>query len=318
MSDLSFLNKEKLHTGFGQEIIGAKSYNEVLNQAGLDWTVNAFPTYTTYVDEDGNEEQVLIPNTNTIVRNEDRKPLGIVSNKYKIVNNEDAFAFTEALYNTKDIEFIRGGSYHGGSSTWLEARITGQYSVLGDDIDCYLIFMNSHDGTGSVKCMILPERIACSNALNVPLKNQSRHWRCVHSGDPMKKIDEAKSVLLAGTSYMDMLIKEIELLQSIKLTNKQVREFTNRLFPIKDDMSEDQKETMELKREQLLDVYTNKIDLYNFDSSGYRFLSAVADYVDHVEGRKTVNANLNRFMSIARGNDIVDNAYFMVLGAYSY
>lgn len=310
MADLTFLDKEKLHTGFGEVITDAKSYNDVLTQAGLNWTVCSRPLYTEI-----NGKQVLIPGVNSIVREEDEKPLGIVSDKYKIVNNVDAFAFTESIFNSKEIEFIRGGSYRGGSATWLEAKVTGKYSVLGDDVDCYLIFMNTHDGSGSVKCMIVPERIACSNALNIPLRDQSRHWRCVHSGDPMKKIDEARQILLAGSSYMEALNRECEVLQSIKLTSTMVDQLINRLFPITDKMTDRQKERMYSRRLQLSDVFYAKEDLTEFGSTGYKFISAVADFADHVEGKKTVNANINRFMGVARGHALVDQAYTMVMMA---
>lgn len=308
MADLSFLQKEKLHTGFGEQIIDAKSYDDVLVQAGLNWTVSAHPVFTEF-----NGKSIEVPGSNIIVREADEKPLGIVSDKYKIVNNADAFAFTESIYNSKEIEFIRGGSYRGGSSTWLEAKISGQYSILGDAAECYLIFMNSHDGTGSVKCMIVPERIACSNALNIPLKNQARHWRCVHSGDPMKKIDEAREILLAGSSYMNEVNRECEMLQSIKLSDTQVQQFINRLFPITDDMTDKQKENTEYKRSQLFSVYNEKDDLANFNNTGYKFISAVADYADHVEGRNTKNSNINRYMYIAHGSALVDKAYLMLL-----
>lgn len=311
MADLSFLNKEKLHTGFGEIITNASSYDDVLTQAGLNWTVSTRPVAA--IDEDGTP--ILIPGSNVIVRNEDKKGLGVVSDKYKIVNNSDAFAFTESLFNSNEIEFVRGGSYRGGSSTWLEAKVTGKYSVLGDEVECYLIFMNSHDGTGSVKCMIVPERIACSNALNIPLRDQSRHWRCVHSGDPLKKIDEAREVLLAGSSYMEALKREAEVLQSIKISDAQVLQFINRLFPIENKWTDKQVENQERRRNMLFDVFYSKEDLTEFGSTGYKFISAVADYADHYEGRNTENANINRYMYIANGSALVDKAYTMILTA---
>ncbi len=306
-NDLSFLNKEKLHTGFGEEIKNPSSYNDVLDQAGLNWTVSANPVFTEFMGK-----MIKVPNSKIIVRDADEKPLGVVSDKYKIVNNSDAFAFTESIYNSKDIEFIRGGSYRGGSSTWLEAKITGEFSVLGDKTECYLLFLNSHDGTGSVRCMIVPNRIACSNALNFPLKSANRHWRCVHSGDPMKKIDEARKILLAGSSYMNALDRECEVLQSIKISDVQVGQLINRLFPIDDANDTDvHKKHQTEKRLQLLDVFTQKDDLSSFGNTGYKFISAVADYVDHAEFRKS--SNMNRYMYIANGSPLVDKAYDMVL-----
>lgn len=308
MAALDFLQKEKLTTGFGEEIT-ASSYDQVLVQAGLNWTVDAQPAFTEF-----NGKKIEIPGTKVIVRNEDQRPLGIVSDKYKIVNNADAFAFTESIFQSKEIEFIRGGSYRGGSATWLEAKLTGKFSVLGDDTDCYMIFMNSHDGTGSVKCMIVPFRVACSNALNIPIKNQARHWRCTHSGDPLKKIEEAREVLLAGSSYMNAIAAECEMLQSIIISDTQVHNLINRLFPIIDKkMTDKQKENQELRREQLADVFYMKDDLHDFGSTGYKFVAAVADYIDHVNGRNTKNGNLNRYMSVAHGNALVDKAYEMIV-----
>ena len=307
---LEFLNKEKLHTGFGEEIVNATSYNDVLVQAGLNWTVDTHPLFTEI-----NGKKIEVPNNNVVVRAEDQKPLGIVGDRYKIVNNADAFAFTESIFNSKEIEFIRGGSYKGGSATWLEAKVTGKYSVLGDDTDCYMIFMNSHDGTGSVKCMIVPFRVACSNALNIPLRDTARHWRCVHSGDPFKKIDEAREVLLAGSSYMEALKRECEVLNSLKFTGQQINQFVDRLFPINPKMSDKQKDNQEVRRNQLLDVFYLKDDLTNFDCNGYRFISAVADYVDHIDGRKTKTAAINRYIGVANGNALVDAAYEMVITA---
>lgn len=308
MAALDFLNKEKTKTGFGETIENASSYDDVLRQAGLNWTVDAQPAFTEFEGR-----KIEIPGAKVIVRNEDQKPLGIVSEKYKIVNNSDAFAFTEALFNSNKIEFIRGGSYRGGSATWLEAKICGRYSILGDETDCYLIFMNSHDGSGSVKTLIVPERIACSNALNLPLVNQSRHWRCVHSGDPLKKIDEAREVLLAGSSYMEQLKRECEVLAKISLTDLEVSQMINRLFPINAKMTEKQKANQELRRAQLVDVFYMKDDLMGFNNNGYKFISAVADYVDHVEGRKTITSSINRYMSVSHGHALVDKAYDMVI-----
>lgn len=310
MTNLDFLQKEKLHTGFGSEIIQATSYNDILVQSGLNWNVDVHPTFTMVGDK-----LIEVPGKNVVVRTEDEKPLGVVSSHYKIVNNADAFAFTESLYDGKDLEFIRGGSFNGGSSTWLEAKISGQFSVLGDEVDCYLIFKNTHDGSGSVTCMIVPERIACSNALNLPMERISRIWRCTHSGDPMKKIDEAKKILLAGSSYMEALTKEAEELEKIKLTDNQITQFINRSFPIREDMTERTKNNCIDRRLQLREVYEAKDDLQNYGQSGFRFISAVADYADHFNGRNTEKSSLNRFMSVAQGHPLVDKAYEMVMAA---
>ena len=307
---LDFLTRTKLETGFGTDIVNATSYEDVLYQAGLDWTVEACKTYTEL-----NGTSIEIPKTNTIVRVEDGQPLGIVSDKYKLVQNKDAFAFTELIFNTKNIQFVKGGVYKGGSATWLQAKLEGDYSILGDKAECSLVFFNSHNGKGSIRTLIFPYRLACANALNLPIKSAARNWRCVHTGDPNKKIKEAQEVLCAGSTYMEAIKREAEYLQQIKLTNAQIDNFTARLFPITDDMTDRQKDNQMLRREQLIQVYVEKDDLQNFGPTGYKYISAVVDYIDHVEGKNTKTANVNRFISVACGNPFVDKAYDMVISA---
>ena len=90
---------------FGNLIINAESYEDALSKAGLNWEVTAEDTYFDYPDG----IKRLIPTVKTIVRNTDKAPLGVVSDRYVIVNNKDAFELTEILFKDSDIEFIRGG-----------------------------------------------------------------------------------------------------------------------------------------------------------------------------------------------------------------
>lgn len=314
MADLTFLTKEKLETGFGEDIVNPTSYEDILAQTGLNWTVD---THDTYVDLNG--EKVLIPNTKTVVREEDGKALGIVTDKYKLVQNTEAFEFTKHLYNDKSVEFVKGGSFKGGRSTWLEGRVAEEYSVFGDKLECYIVFKNSHDGTGSVTALVVPRRVACSNFFNMPLSAVSRVWRCKHSGDPNGKIAEAQEVLLAGSKYMEALQREAEVLNGIKLSPLQVKEFIERLFPLpvvkvgEKEASEKVIENIKIRRTQLMSVYLEKDDLANFDNNAYRFLSAVTDWVDHADSKNTVNGNINRYMKVIHGHPLVDRAYDMVL-----
>ena len=62
----------------------------------------------------------------------------------------------------------------------------------------------------------------------------------------LRSIKAAKEVLLSGTAYMDALNVEAEKLNKIKLSDTQVIQFTNRLFPIEDKMTERMKGTRKI------------------------------------------------------------------------
>ena len=315
MADLTFLTKEKLDTGFGEQIVAPTSYEDILKQAGLNWTVTTKDT-AYIVGEGEDQKSIIIPKVKTVVREDDGKALGIVTDKYKLVNNDKAFDFVENLYSTDAVQFVRGGSFKGGRATWLEGKVAQEYSVFGDKLECYIVFRNNHDGKGSVTALVVPHRVECSNFFNLPLADATRAFRCKHSGDPMKKIKEAQEILLTGSEYMTSLQKEAEALNKIKLTGQQVQTFIERLFPMPDEqhekVSKKVKDNILVRRVQLMSVFLEKEDLANFDFNGYRFMSAVTDWVDHNDGRNTANGAYNRYMSVISGSPLVDMAYKMV------
>ena len=62
---------------------------EALEVAGLDWSVGQRPIMT--------DESVPIPGYKANIRESDNAILGVVSDRYKVVQNHEAFAFTDAL-----------------------------------------------------------------------------------------------------------------------------------------------------------------------------------------------------------------------------
>ena len=72
------------------------------------------------------------------------------------------------------------------------ARLPHQYIINGDEVSPYLVFMNSHDGSSSIKCAVTPIRVVCNNTLNLALRTAKRTWSCMHTGDISDKMLEAR------------------------------------------------------------------------------------------------------------------------------
>ena len=75
--------------GLGTAVAEAPTSADAIKLAGLDWEVNSEPIFT------GNG--IEIPNHKANIRATDNKILGVVSDRYKIVQNMDAFNFTDNL-----------------------------------------------------------------------------------------------------------------------------------------------------------------------------------------------------------------------------
>lgn len=293
--------------GLGTRVMEAPASSEALKLAGLDWKVLQEPVYT--------ENGELIRGYKANVRDTDRKVLGVVTDRYKVVQNQDAFAFTDALLG-QGVRYETAGSLMGGKKVWLLAHMPREYIISGERISPYLVFSNTHDGSGAVKVAVTPIRVVCSNTLNLALASAKRSWSMVHTGDIKSKLGEAKKTLFLADAYMESLGKEFEVLQRQKMTEKKVREYISQLLPADENATDQQKKNMERLREDLTARYFDAPDLKGLGNNAYRFINAVSDFATHAEPlRKTANYKESLFARTVDGNPLIDRAYQMVQAA---
>lgn len=293
--------------GLGTKVIGAPDSKEALVAAGLDWRVIQESIYT------GTEEQIDGYRAN--VRETDRKVLGVVTERYKVIQNEEAFAFTDALLG-EGVRYETAGSLQGGRKVWVLAHMPHEYIISGERISPYLLFSNTHDGSGAVKVALTPIRVVCNNTLNLALSTAKRCWSTIHTGDIQNKMQEAKNTLLLAETYMDGLGKEFENLRMKKLNDKQVMEYIEILLPIEDGSTPQQIRNMKRLQEDMKARYFDAPDLKGVGKNAYRFVNAVSDFATHAEPlRKTANYKENLFAKTMEGNPVIDKAYRMVCAA---
>ena len=162
------------------------------------------------------EIEELVEGYKANIRDVDRKVLGVVTDRYKIVQNQEAFAFTDELLG-EGVRHETAGSLQGGRRVWLLAHLPQEYIISGERISPYLVFFNSHDGSGAIKVAITPIRVVCQNTLNLALSTAKRSWSMIHTGDIKGKMQEAKDTLFMAEKYMDSLGKEFETLRRKKI-----------------------------------------------------------------------------------------------------
>ncbi len=241
--------------------------------------------------------------------------LGVVTDRYRVIQNDEAFAFTDELLGA-GVKYETTGSLQGGRKVWLLAHMPHEYIISGERISPYLLFSNTHDGSGAIKVALTPIRVVCQNTLNLALANAKRSWSMIHTGDIKEKMQEAKDTLFLAENYMDELGKEFEALRMKKLTDKRVMEYIEILLPIEDGSTPQQEKNMKRLREDMKVRYFDAPDLQGVGKNAYRFVNAVSDFATHAEPlRKTANYKENLFSRTVDGNPMIDKAYQMVSAA---
>ncbi|TBL80866.1 DUF932 domain-containing protein [Paenibacillus thalictri] len=293
--------------GLGNRVEHALSSEEALHAAELDWEVIQKSIQT--------EDYAEIPGYKANIRATDQRLLGVVSDRYKIVQNHQAFAFTDELLG-EGVRFETAGSLQNGRKVWLLARPPENYIIAGDRISPYLVFSNSHDGSGSIKVAMTPVRVVCQNTLNLALQNAKRIWTTIHAGDIPAKLDEARKTLLYAELYMDRLGAEVERMNRIKIPDHKVKEYMEFLLPLPDNATKVQERNVQQLRDDFQARYFDAPDLKEVGKNGYRFINAVSDFATHAKPlRDTASFKENLFLRTMEGNPLIDKAHELILAS---
>ena len=305
--DTMFSTRMKPWHGLGVVVEESPTSKDALRLAGLNWSVEQRPIQTV----DG----VPLNGFKANVRSTDKKVLGVVTDKYKIVQNDEAFAFTDALLG-EGITYETAGSLQEGRKVWLLAKLPHKYLISGDEVTPYLVFSNSHDGSGAIKVAMTPVRVVCNNTLNLALAEAKRCWSTIHTGNLSGELQDAKQTLLHADAYMQGLAKAFEELRKVKLTDRKVMGYIDILLPELDNPTPQQTRNIVRLKEDMKARYFDAPDLKDVGKNGYRFINAVSDFATHAKPiRMTRNYQENLFGRTMEGNALIDRAYGMLRAA---
>lgn len=302
-----FYVREAPWHGLGVRVESALNSEDALVMSGLNWNVIQKPIMTT--------DRNPIPGYKANIRDTDNRVLGVVTDRYRVVQNSEAFAFTDALLD-EGVKYETAGSLQDGKKIWILAKLPDKYIIEGEQIDPYLVFSSSHDGSGSIKVAMTPIRVVCQNTLNLAMSTARRSWSTIHIGDLAAKMDEAHNTLLLAEKYMGRLGMEFSRLNKIKLSDQKVLEYIDLLLPMDEQPTEIHRKNIIRIRADMKARYFDAPDLKHVGKNAYRFINAVSDFATHAKPlRNTANYQENMFAKTIEGNPLIDKAYELVTAA---
>lgn len=294
--------REKPWHGLGTMVAEAPTSAEALRLAELDWNVEGRDVFTA--------EGMVIPGYKANTRDKDGKVMGIVSNRYSIVQNADAFAFTDALVG-EGITYETAGSLNGGKRIWLLGRMP-ETKILGDKTEPYICFTNTHDGSGAVRACMTPIRVVCNNTLNMALSGAQRAWSTPHKGNVQARLEEARQTLQLAEKYLVRLDEEADRLANTKMGMDKVEKALDQMFPVGEKDTERQRKTAQYSKDQII-VCMMRPDIAQYLGTAWGFINAVSDYVGHGDpARHTKDYEENRWGRIIGGHPLLDKAVALV------
>jgi len=156
--------------GLGIKVPSDLSPRQMMEKAGLDWTVEK---YASYVEVDGSR---IPTGMDALIRSTDNRVLTNVGEGWNPVQNEEAFNFFAEYCAAGDMEMHTAGSLKNGEIVWVLAKVNESFDVLGDDrVDSFLLFSNPHQYGKTINVRFTPIRVVCNNTLTLSLNQTSKN-----------------------------------------------------------------------------------------------------------------------------------------------
>jgi phage/plasmid-like protein (TIGR03299 family) len=292
--------------GIGAVLDGVLTSDEAIKEARLTWTVEQTPVYV----ETNRDEP--IPGFVANVRSDTNEVLGIVSERYKVAQNKDVFAFADELIGNRRVKctYETAGSLSNGRRVFMLVNMPKR-KIVEDDYQPYLCLSNAHDGSACLQVFLTGIRVVCNNTLTAALNTAKRKIAIRHLGVMEQRKEEAVYAMGAASKYFH----DLEVFAS-QLAGKKVNigKVLDRLFPASRDMTTRQLKSNKGIKALIQNLLKTKDDLQNIKGSAWGVYNAIADYRSNAEPqRKTKTYDEAKMARFIDGDEVMNNAQKIIM-----
>jgi len=254
---------------------------QMLEKAGLDWTVRKVPAYA---DVAGKRVAV---GRSALVRDSDDSILDVVSDDWNVLQNHEAFEFFHDFVANGDMEMHTAGSLRDGQLVWALAKVNDGFELFkGDQVDSYLLFSNPHRYGWSIDVRFTPIRVVCNNTLTLSLNTSSKNFVKVSHRRQFDG-DMVKETLGVAKEKLAMYREMAEFLGGRRYTGPKLVEYFKKVFPVAG--GPEKKKEISISASKALDVVHTQPGANFAEGSWWSAFNCVTYLIDHKLGRNQDN-----------------------------
>ncbi len=303
----------------GQKLDDEEAFDslKVLAKSGLDWDVLKRPVHVLGESTDANALAAMeVPGHKALVRSTDGSILGMVSDRYAVIQNRDAFKVYDECAKAKLLRYETAISLYGGKRIVITATMPGEIKVHGDKspIRKYLLLHTGHDGQHGCAMRRTPVRVVCRNTLDMALTGAADELHLRHTGNPAGELERVGKALAVMAQGFDLFEEKANFLARARYTDVMLDELTSKLFaqqaidaalatPGGEAQAVVLSALAKASIEQVTSLFTTGKGHDSIRGTAWAALNAVAEFADHqrpVRGADSKQAH-NRVASIFFG-----------------
>lgn len=293
----------------GKETKGARTAEEALKEAQLDWEVfkseNPVGTIVPSAYMSGEKEQMITYKDKFMTYRFNpitSKPeaLGVVGSRYTPVQNLEAFSLLNNIADDSGAVFESAGSLDGGKKVFMTMKLPEGIQVGGvDNVDMYLLAWNAHDGSSSFSIHVTPIRLWCTNQVRMIMRTAQSSYTLRHTPRVNGKVLAAREALGLTFKYVEAFEREAELLLGQKYSDKEFYRLVETLIPIDED-NERARNVAEEARQNLVGLWKAPTQ-ENILNTKWAAYNAVAEYADWTKPVRGTNVDSARAVKTITG-----------------
>ena len=290
IAEMAFVGETPWH-GLGQKLEQDASFEQWQVAAGMDWTIKSSPVYFEDTDENEHRNLESFEGKNVLFRSDNKKGLGLVSDRYKPVQPAEVLNFFKSLVDENGFKLHTAGTLFGGKRMWALAE-TGNFGEVSKDdgVGGFLLLSTSCDKSLATTARFTTVRVVCNNTLSWASSDNTNMVSFNH----MQKFDhdavkaELASSVASFGSFMDMA----KLLKKQQMNAVAVDTFMFNL------LKEPEQECVEVASTK---GFQKILSLFDGEAKGFEMakhskwgmLNAVTEYFDHHAPNRSQDRRLN-------------------------
>lgn len=177
----------------------------------------------------------IVPTHMATMIEESNQYINVVGEGYGVCQNSKAFEFIDLMTSgniggDQAPVIETAGILNDGARMYVTAKMPGKFFIGGDDsegIDDYILFTNTHDGSGAVMALFTPIRVICQNTLNAAIKGAVNKVAFKHTKNLGDKLEFTKeenmrfimSILNRHNIFKEEFVNQLTHLKSQSITD---------------------------------------------------------------------------------------------------
>ena len=277
----------------GEDIRTALTMEEAMKQGFLDFEVQKVQVFIPEkdnTDEDGKprfkevtniaDGMQEVPGAFATRRLDTGIALGVVGSKYRVVQNTDAFALFNPLLEDGSLRLDMAGCLgQNGEKIWVLAEVGDPVLLVeGDELKKYILLLNSHDGSTSLRVLNTPVSVERGTTQMA----DSEHSLAIrHTQSAQDRLNQARHIVARSLAFYENFVDAAHELIAKKLRKIDVDKFIESMFPAKLEDGEIVFSTRALNQMQVIrDLYEGE-EIVATRGTAWALYNAVTEFVDH-------------------------------------